>query len=226
MMAFSECNHKDEVLLTVDKEAVRQCKTCGQIRKLVSETGRYAVIKLGRVNGALVQPDPEYRLALTASESLELQDGQTKEQPSRVKSLVEKAAGVEVRVEDGQKIEAAQEPPSQENHEKVLTRHQLYRKNKRAMIDDLFILNREEFLRKWGVKHQIISHLKSDSYYKEKVGHIPAQELGQPKKRHKPGPKPATHREILPVFPPFNESWGDSVKVAWLEAYGKLKTAA
>ena len=81
------------------------------------------------------------------------------------------------------------------------------------------------------------------AYYKANIGRIKAEvrEFGESKTRERWGIPPSswvnfknrweitgkqsntTSKEPdLPPFPPFNESWGDGVKAAWLESYARM----
>ena len=103
-----------------------------------------------------------------------------------------------------------------------------YRKHKKAMIDDLISLGKDGFIEKWdkfGVKSRLISHLKTDPYYKKMIKEHPPSPAADSKPLHKkPGPKPKGAVSLKgPVsLPEWNESWPIPVKLKWLEVCEKL----
>lgn len=84
-----------------------------------------------------------------------------------------------------------------------------YQANKDAMVRDLVANGKEGVQRKWGIKSQLISHLKHTPLYH--------QLKGQPAVVTKPL---ANH---LPPLPAFSNDWSPEVQIKWLEVWGQRR---
>ena len=121
-----------------------------------------------------------------------------------------------------------------------------FKKHKKEMVEDLIALGKEAFLKKWPVKVQHISHLKSDDLYKRAVaeGRVkpPAQQRN-PRGKYKertsavaaevtkksqvvevevPLPAAKGDRGCLPEFPAFDSTWPMLTQIEWLQTYRAL----
>lgn len=165
--------------------------TCGTCGQVTEyDSGHKTVTKLGRLNSGIVIPQAE-KLRLNAGDKADL-----------------KTARV-----------AQYDAGHQLGENKPQTKTQWYREHKTEMIADLLALDKAAFLKKWPVKYQLVSHLKSDDLYKK------AQEKTKEEPPLVPQFRPARDPLTSPMvsfFPPFDSSWVAEVQVKWLEVFLEL----
>jgi len=178
-----ECKHQTKVTELGHGLELLECTICHQKVQINVDklAARPIVTKLGRIGDKIVIPNSNYKLQLLPGDQADL------------------AAAIQ-----GTKA------PGKEDARARLKR---YREHKHQMIDDLITLGKDAFLKKWepmGVKPQIISHLKSDDYYKQKVaGAPPPQSL-------------VSQGDKIPALPPWNDNWVPEVQIKWLAVYETL----
>jgi len=79
-----------------------------------------------------------------------------------------------------------------------------YQSHKKEMIEDLITMDIDDFYKKWPIKRQVLSHLKSDKLYKSRVGvgELPVKEKKEPKSSKAKSPKsPKSPPEPLEKLP-------------------------
>lgn len=212
-MKTVECQHEAKTKKGGGDVTISTCVKCGQ--EVIYPTNKLrtpVVKKIGRIGDRIVLPNPEFRLQLKPQDKKDL-----------------------AAADEGPPEKEPAEPPAEtpavnptERPSDPAARLKWYKKNKKAMIEDLLTLGKDGFLEKWPVPGQQISHLKSDPYYKKR-----AEELGLPtgpprQKPAKPGAKadkpPKAMKvvpAVLPQLPPWNDNWDPKVQLRWLAIYEK-----
>ena len=139
---------------------VEECAYCHQ--QVRYSPGKYhtshpTVIHLGRIGDKIVLPDPSHKLELTPEDLRDLRA----------------AGGASAPEEKPEKQVIPEIRPAG-----IKARQKWYRKYRKPMIHDLLTLGEDGFIEKWGkfgIKSRMISHLKSDPYYKRRVEKSPPQ---------------------------------------------------
>ena len=220
-METTTCSHKESISSMVGGIETGKCNICHQVRRYDRREPKAVVeiLKLGRIDSKLVLPGPKEKLYLSAEENDELmlarKDGHKASNPGPVA------------------------PPAVED----IGGRDWYRAHKKEMIEDLLTMGQEAFRKKWPIKRQIFSHLKSDPLYKGRIS--PAEGVKDVKKR---GPKPKKDRpqgtkrgspaiedvvaalkkgeaDKLPPFPEWApEKWVSSeIAVQWLRTFEAIQ---
>jgi len=201
-----------------------KCNNCGQIVEYDQFRKTRRVIKIGRVSGDPIIPHSE-----TPVPSAE------KELP--VREVSKGGAGNTITVDiprmgkDMTFTEIIpQEPIKQEVKRAKWVKHpiQFFHDNKEAMIEDYQTMKVVAFFKKW--------HIATTTWAKLKRG------WGVTGKGHRGGwtaisnrkanteamqqvldePIPEIVKPRFPLFPSWNESWSDTVKLAWFRTYQEL----
>ena len=206
-METTTCIHQEKIEALDHGLQHGTCKICHQVRGYDSRDDHQPpkVIKLGRINGRIVLPSPNDIPSLAPQEAAEL-----------------KAA---------KKAIAAEKPGATEKEkvadiptEKPISKgRQWYQERKKEMIEDPIIMENAAFMEKWKVNRQIISHLKSDKLYLERVA--PAETLGVrvSKSKHS-GKRSKSHSSKKQVVPhPVWEERGEVDQLPPLPAWAPEK---
>jgi len=224
-METTTCIHHEHIESAGDDVELGTCGICHQVKRR-STIKRHLppeLIKLGRIDGRIVLPGPRDILRLSLEEADELKAAQ------KAPALAPAASTPR----------ATLQPASRGKH--------WYQDHKKEMIEDLISLGNTAFLKKWKVKRQTVSHLKSDKLYLKMVGQeesvaSPTKTTKAPTKRGKKRlPKPESHQKPssiedvteaakkgnggqLPRFPDWApEKWATSeIAVQWLKTYEAL----
>lgn len=102
-----------------------------------------------------------------------------------------------------------------------------YQDNKKQMIADLIELGNTGFLKKWNVKGQFISHLKTDPLYKKQATTTSSKVNKQvTQNRTTDGISQVSAEQSLPPFPLFSDNWHEAVQIEWFKTYRALKGVA
>lgn len=191
-METTECRHIEHVT-TMHGMEVGTCSLCGQIVKYEGGN-KVTITKLGRIGEAMVMPPAGIRLSLMEADRADLDKALASPKPI--------------------------EPPAKPSKVKLTSKQRLqfYKENKKAMIEDLIALGNEDFLAKWPVSRQTISHLRSDKLYKKLTGGV--EEASAPLKER--GAKVVRSGKDLPPLPGWSDTWPAEVQVKWLEIWREL----
>lgn len=200
-MKVIECVHKEQI---IDEEEYNTgtCSICGQITEYSKDAKSATVTKLGRLGpDTIVVPKAGFKLGLDGKDTTDLA------------GLTYKDKFPEQKVGRQKQMSPDKSKPDIKAHLKW------YREHKLEMIADLKQMSREEFLDKWKVSRQTISHLKSD----------PAFTFSHPaplsSRRLTVSPIKAAvpiAGDGLPPLPAFSDSWPEAVQIRWLGTYEAL----
>ena len=241
-MQHATCAHHEKITILPKGKSRGTCKICGQIVEYDSEDikEQSKIIKLGRVDGAVVLPNDRITVDLPTQEMTELANAR-ESAPAPAPAAKEPAtkttrAGCSMR--------------SRPTFEKLL-RH--CEENKEEILRDHQDLKLLDFFKKWGLRS--VSWTKIKALWK--VPRKPSWKRGgtiakaaasekpavKEKSPEPPGPQtgPPTLVDLiralqkmglalphnLPPFPEFDKSWPFLVQEKWLEVYLDLsKTEA
>lgn len=213
-METAECKHATTIKSLTHGQDVEECGVCHQ--QILRSTDKYrrippAVLRLGRIGNKVVLPDPTHKLQLGKIDREDL-------------AAVVVTAPEETR-ERTEKVPQKQLVPSK-RPEDPKARAAWYGFHKKEMIDDLIALGKGGFMQKWGefgIKSRMISHLKTEPYYKDQVKKAAP---GAPSSPSAVPQFPKGERESagLPPLPPWNDTWTPEVQTRWLEAYKIMLT--
>jgi len=223
-MEVTTCSHQEKISSMVDGIETGECSICHQVRRYDRREPKAIVeiTRLGRIEGKLVIPNPKEKYHLSAEETAEL---------------------LEAR-KDGKPISKPATPTSPESP--VGTGREWYQAHKKEMIEDLLTMDIDAFYKKWPIKRQVLSHLKSDILYRKRIaGREATQELkkgeGEPRqkkvkhhsrlKKGRPSIEDVSDAlkkaevDKLPPFPEWApEKWASSeIAIQWLRTYEALQ---
>ena len=232
-METTTCIHHEETKSGGDDVELSTCNICGQAKSYdtLHRKNPPKIIKLGRINGAIVVPNGKSILALSLKEANELE-------AAKKATVLAPVQEMPAAIEKAKDADMVQEQP------KTL---RWYQDHKKEMIEDLLTMDYAAFQEKWKVKGQLVSHLKGDKLYKSRIS--PAETAAKPTKPAKSSnkrgkksiPKPESHQrppsmeEVteaakkgsggrLPRFPDWApDKWvSDEIAVQWLKTYETL----
>ncbi|MBU2685934.1 MAG: hypothetical protein KKF27_22045 [Gammaproteobacteria bacterium] len=95
-----------------------------------------------------------------------------------------------------------------------------YQENEKEMVKDLLQLGKKDFLKKWRVKGQYISHLRSSEEYRAAVARGAVRETAVPASL--PVKEKLEPTNGLPRFPEFKDEWPAKTQLKWLEIYNNI----
>jgi len=165
-METTACIHNERIESASNNKKHGTCTICGQVRQYNTLDYKEIpkVIKLGRINGVIVEPRVKDILLLPAEEQAEL----------------------EAARKEGKLAPAISATSTTDFHEQpTQSGLKWYQAHKQEMIEDLITMENAAFKEKWKVKRQIVSHLKGDKLYKSRVATEVSTEMRTVKKTHK-----------------------------------------
>lgn len=197
-MISISCTHHSKITMGNGFEQ-GECIYCHQVtiyKKGVTGEGKAKITRLGRINGNIVIPDNGMALDLSEADAKDL-------------------GAVDVEDKETEQRTLDPTPRSKPRKEKETRIHYDERvKNKEAMIQDYYSLTLMKFLKKWQLSTNTWQKLKLKWGVKSKKKAL--ENVNMTANTDPPG-----------VFehdlPPFNEAWGDAVKVKWLEVWLELR---
>ena len=89
-----------------------------------------------------------------------------------------------------------------------LERRAWYQANRDEMVQDLLKFGNTKTIKKWGIKIQMIGHLKSTELYKQLTAAVPS-------------PVTTSPTNGLPHLPEFSNDWDPAVQIKWIEAWDR-----
>lgn len=219
-MESKTCIHQEQIESFGEGIKRGTCKLCGQVREYntLNPREKPTVIKLGRVNGAIVLPGPEDILNLSAQEAGELAAAKKAQNDSPPPPS-------ETKVSPGDQVAIA--PPKPQGRSRHLPKY--YEDNKPAILQDYYRLKLKEFFTKWHLSTQYWQNLKKLWAVKGKGRGTKAR---LPKSGRLSGRSSAAAERAetinrgkvtLPSFPAFNDSWAFTVQEKWFETYKELR---
>lgn len=208
----ANCQHKEQIESTPALPGIEvgTCSYCGQRVQYnsVKRGDMPVVLRLGRIGGKPVLPNPVYGLSLNPQDKDDLAVATGKDE------LIEAGA-----------------PPKPKKGKGYLRKVQeYYEQHKEAIISDYYLMSRVKFFSKWDLSSTV--WMKLQKRWKVALKGPVHRFTGAPIKTSKPpsestdkgAPKVTTgDNGALPPFPAFNEGWSSIVKVEWLKTYRELK---
>ena len=208
-MEFTTCVHREQMKTLPNQQESGTCQYCGQeiIYDRAEHKPRVILKKLGRIGDKIVRPKPIVELDLNGKDLADLR-------LAKINDAVHECAQAPAE-------ETAGEVPPRPTDDPVAQR-EWYKKYKRQLIEDLLKLGEKVFREKYLAPRQLLSHLKTDKYYKKLAKKAPPAPAAEPKAaKTKPG-RPKETASALPQLPAWSEEWTDEIKLAWLEIYTRL----
>ena len=204
-MEFTTCVHREQMKTLPNQQESAICQHCGQetLYDRSERKPRVILKKLGRFGDKIVRPKPVVELELNGKDLADLRLAKINDaEHDSAQALAEETAG---------------EVPPRPTDDPVAQR-EWYKKYKRQLIEDLLKLGEKVFREKYLAPRQLLSHLKTDKYYKKLAKKAqPAPAAGEVRT-----PKPKAGKGELPPLPAWSEEWPDEIKLAWLEIYARL----
>ena len=223
-MGTTTCIHLENISNVEHGVEEGICEKCHQVRRYQRDEGKgdkqkriSRVIKLGRIDGMAVIPGPKDIIDVSPEEKAELKAAGDESSA--------KHASNDIHANPGDDTSG---PPRQPGG------REWYQENKKEMIADLLVMDKDAFKEKWKVKRQIISQLKRDPLYTEvSPGNSSSKESNRKARPVGSGTGSfiqevsealgKLEKDQLPPFPSFNESWSFMVQEKWLEVYLELR---
>ena len=209
-MEIIECVHKMDMTTGENHTEVGVCRKCGQtvVYDRANLKTQPLITKLGRKDGKIVVPRAGFNTQLSGKDLADLRVANMgpaiSKHPMAAKAP---AAGIPPR-------------PRGDDHE---AQREWYKKYKKPLILELLRLGEKEFGEQYLIPRQLLSHLKSDKYYRKLIKKTPAAPGAESKAtKDKPG-RPATPKsDKLPQLPEWSSEWAPEVQLLWLRIYEKL----
>lgn len=153
------CQHRATIKSLGHGIELEECGICHQkIQRNVDKLKLWpTVTQLGRIDGKIVLPNPDYKLVLLPRDQADLAAAKATTKPAAIESPTKSPAD---------------RPKDQKG------RLKWYKDHKKEMIDDLITMGKKAFLKKWSVPPQLLSHLQSDEYYEERKAPPAKSRLG------------------------------------------------
>jgi len=208
-METIECIHIEHMKTGENHTEIGICQNCGQtvIYDRLNLKSKPTLTKLGRIDGKIVLPRDGFNLDLNG-----------KDQADLTLARMEAASAKHPLAAE----EATEDIPPRPTDDPVAQR-EWYKKYKRQLIEDLLKLGDKVFREKYLAPRQLLSHLKTDKYYKKLAEKTPP-EAGKRGRKAQPFASLASLSiaSDLPPLPAWSEEWTDEIKLAWLEIYARL----
>jgi hypothetical protein len=174
-MSLTTCEHKENVQkldgdkrTNGSKDEVGLCSICGQVRKVTD--GKTSITKLGRINGLIVKPDPDYLLAVNAQDTVDFQDAFREPKKTASSVLVEKTIGTVIKepapiketlqaefettaVQTQSPVPPRPDTTGLDLHKKLVVIGAYYDANKEAIIKEWEAAGRPKQLKRWGMSY-------------------------------------------------------------------------
>ena len=207
-METIECIHIEHMKTGENHTEIGICQNCGQtvIYDRLNLKSKPTLTKLGRIDGKIVLPKDGFNLDLNG-----------KDQADLTLARMEAASAKHPLAAE----EATEDIPPRPAGDPVAQR-EWYKKYKKRLIDELVGLGEKVFREKYPIPRQLLSHLKTDKYYKKLAAETPPAPAAEPKAaKTKPG-RPKEAASALPQLPAWNDNWAPEVQLLWLRIYEKL----
>lgn len=206
-MQTTTCTHKEKIENVGRGIEIGTCRICNQICRYntADHHDNPRIIKLGRVNGAIVLPGMKALLELSIQEGLELEAAKkvSNERPQSPSNT---------KISQGDQVAVATPPKPKKRS--LLQKY--FEENKEAILQDYQNLKLKEFYAKWHMSSTTWLRLKRDWGIQRKA---PRESTKRPQIQK----LPEHGVSQLPAFPSLNEQWSDYVKRIWFETYQALK---
>jgi hypothetical protein len=225
-MEIAKCVHKEHLKNLGNHQELGTCEHCHQevLYDRSEPKMKIFVKKLGRIGDKIVFPNLALTLDLKGKDAADLRLARMSE--TRLKHpLAEEAPASEKKEPQAIKEqEAITAPvtgiPPRPNADDPRGRLRWLHTYKKQLIADLLQLGEKAFLEKYNLTPQFLGRLKRDKHYKKLAKEAPAPAAEKkPKSRSIQAKAPGGSRADMPKW---NEDWPSEVKVAWLEAFGKI----